>query len=188
MNEKMKKWKEVRLGEIATFRNGLNYNKDNFGSGIKVINVSDFKDNSFPEYSKIGELDKSVIRTDNDLLLENDILFVRSNGNRELVGRSLFIKNLLEPISFSAFTIRLRFTATNIEPLFFSHFFNSQTFRKKLSSQSIGTNINNLNQDILNNLHIPLPPLPTQQRIAAILSAGLPHKKWTVKLGCLFIL
>jgi type I restriction enzyme S subunit len=40
-----------------------------------------------------------------------------------------------------------------------------------LTAQGGGTNINNLNQDILNALEVPLPPLPVQQRIASILSA-----------------
>jgi type I restriction enzyme S subunit len=40
-----------------------------------------------------------------------------------------------------------------------------------LTAQGGGTNINNLNQDILNGLEVPLPPLLVQQRIAGILSA-----------------
>ncbi|WP_275414392.1 MULTISPECIES: hypothetical protein [Spirulina sp. CCY15215] len=35
-------WKTVKLGELAKFRNGINYSKDNFGKGLKVINVKDF--------------------------------------------------------------------------------------------------------------------------------------------------
>jgi type I restriction enzyme S subunit len=42
--------------------------------------------------------------------------------------------------------------------------------RHGLAAQGGGTNINNLNQDILNALEVPLPPLPIQRRIAGILS------------------
>src|SRR5437773_4280688 len=40
-----------------------------------------------------------------------------------------------------------------------------------MPAQGGGTNINNLNQDILNALEVPFPPLPVQRRIAGILSA-----------------
>ena len=43
--------------------------------------------------------------------------------------------------------------------------------RQIFSSQGSGTNINNLNQRILEELQDPLPPIPTQRKIAAILSA-----------------
>jgi type I restriction enzyme S subunit len=43
--------------------------------------------------------------------------------------------------------------------------------RQTFSAHGNGTNISNLNQGILSNLEVPLPPLPTQRKIAAILSA-----------------
>jgi type I restriction enzyme S subunit len=43
--------------------------------------------------------------------------------------------------------------------------------RQTFSAQGNGTNISNLNQGILSNLEVPLPPLPIQHKIAAILSA-----------------
>ena len=39
-----------RLGEIAEFRNGLNYNKSSFGAGIKVVGVSNVQDYIEPRY------------------------------------------------------------------------------------------------------------------------------------------
>ena len=30
----------IKLGEVAEFRNGVNYNESNFGTGIKIINVA----------------------------------------------------------------------------------------------------------------------------------------------------
>ena len=38
------RWPTAPLGSLAEFRNGVNYNKSNFGKGIKVIGVSDFQD------------------------------------------------------------------------------------------------------------------------------------------------
>ncbi len=163
-------WPEVPFGEIAEFRNGLNFTKENFGKGIKVIGVSDFQDYSIPKYDELAEINPEGVVRNEDFLKEGDILFVRSNGNRNLIGRSLFLKGVRGSISHSAFTIRARITSEKADPRFCAYLFRSSLVRKTLSAQGSGTNINNLNQRILNDIRVPLPQLPTQQKIAAILS------------------
>lgn len=167
----MSKWEEVKLGEIATFKNGLNFNKGDFGTGLKIINVSNFQDYSTPRYNELPEIDAKGLANDDYLLKENDILFVRSNGNKELVGRSMFIKNIQEAITFSGFCIRARLESPNTYPKFYAHVFRGDFIRKTISAHAGGANINNLNQTILQNLKVPLPPLPVQRQIAGILSS-----------------
>lgn len=165
------KWPTKRLGDLAEFRNGVNYNKSSFGEGVKVVGVSDFQDYSKPRYAELEQINPEGIVTERNILRDGDIVFVRSNGNRELIGRSLFIEQPPEEITHSAFTIRLRFTAREVHPKFYAYCFRSPLIRQALTAQGGGTNINNLNQDILNALEVPLPPLPVQRRIAGILSA-----------------
>ena len=38
------KWERTILGDIAEFKNGLNFNKDQYGEGVKYISVADFQD------------------------------------------------------------------------------------------------------------------------------------------------
>src|SRR5205823_2730762 len=106
-----------------------------------------------------------------DYLEDGDILFVRSNGNRNLIGRSLFIKDLPGKMSHSGFTIRLRFNSDRVFRPFYAYLFKSSLMRSVLSIYGGGTSINNLNQQILMKLDVPVPPYTTQQKIAAILSA-----------------
>ncbi|HOO54657.1 MAG TPA: restriction endonuclease subunit S [Methanothrix sp.] len=164
-------WSEVHFGEIAEFRNGLNFTKENFGKGIKVIGVSDFQDYTVPKYDELSEINPDGVVKKSDYLEEGDILFVRSNGNRSLIGRSLFIRGIKESISHSAFTIKARITSDKALPQFYAYLFRTQLIRETLSAYGGGTNINNLNQRILNDILVPLPPLPTQRKIAAVLSA-----------------
>lgn len=166
-----RRWETVSLGSLAEFRNGINYNKDNFGCGIKVINVKDFKDYSIASFKDLDEVNPSGVIKEKDLLKAGDIIFVRSNGNRELIGRSLFIKDIRESVTHSAFTIKLRFTSNQVLPRFYAYLLRSSLMRQILSANGNGTNISNLNQSILSNLEVPLPPLPIQRKIAAILSA-----------------
>lgn len=165
------KWPTKRLGDLAEFRNGVNYNKSSFGEGVKVVGVSDFQDYTKPRYAELEQINPKGIVTERNILRDGDIVFVRSNGNRELIGRSLFIEQPPEEVTHSAFTIRLRFISREVYPKFYAYCFRTPLVREGLTTQGGGTNINNLNQDILNALEVPFPPLPVQRRIAGILSA-----------------
>ena len=164
------KWETINLGEIAEFKNGLNFNRDQYGQGVKYISVADFQDYFSAKTEELAELKEDFINP-SYYLNNGDILFVRSNGNKELVGRNLYIQNVIEPLTFSGFCIRARFIRHDIFPKFFAYLFKSKFFRQTLSANAGGTNINNLNQGILSSLVVPFPPLTIQIRIASILSA-----------------
>ena len=165
-------WATVKLGTIANFKNGLNFNNENWGAGLKIIGVSDFKNRMFPDFESLEQINPRGVARDQDLLEQGDVVFVRSNGNRALIGRCLYINELPEPVSHSGFTIRLRFIDKRaIHAPFFVYVFKSDLVRQVLSDFGGGTNINNLNQGILQNLEVPLPSLQVQRKIAAILSA-----------------
>lgn len=139
-------WKKVKLGDIADFSNGINFGKEAYGKGIKLISVSDFGNRFFPDYDKLEEVREDVVR-ETDCLETGDIVFVRSNGNKELVGRCMLIDNPPAKVTFSGFCIRARLK--NIEahnPMFWSYHFKNQSFRKAMSGTAIGANIQNLSQ------------------------------------------
>lgn len=164
------KFNKAKLGEFAIFRNGMNFGKEDYGKGIKYVGVPDFWNKFIPDYDTLREI-STELTTNEDLLCEGDVVFVRSNGNKDLVGRSMLIKNLSIPLTYSGFCIRARITKANLNATFFAYYAQSELFRKSLSNPCAGTNISNLNQDLLKNAYIPLPPLPIQRRIADILSA-----------------
>lgn len=164
-------WEKVKLGDIATFSNGINFGKDAYSSGVKLITVSDFGNLYYPDYASLNEVDEKVLRK-NDYLKEGDIVFVRSNGNKELVGRCMLISNPPAPVTYSGFCIRARLNNTQLNnPHFFAYYFKSQIFRKAMSNSAVGANIQNLNQGLLSNHILSLPSLKEQKRIADILSA-----------------
>jgi type I restriction enzyme, S subunit len=165
------KWPTKPLGELAEFRNGANYNKSSFGKGVKVVGVKDFKDYTKPKFDELEQINPEGVVTDRNILRDGDIVFVRSNGNRELIGRSLLISKPPEQVTHSAFTIRLRFTSQDVCSQYYAYLFRTPLIRKELTAFGGGTNISNLNQDILNQLRVQVPPLTAQQHIASILSA-----------------
>lgn len=163
-------WNEISLGELATFRNGLNFKNDSHGSGCYIIGIPDFQNYFRPEYSNLGQINPAGVVKDQDYLEKGDILFVRSNGNKDLVGRSLFIDRNIKAV-FSGFCIRARIESERALPLFIAYFTRTSVFRHLISGAAGGANIQNLNQGILSRVKINLPSLPTQRKIAAILSA-----------------
>lgn len=163
-----KNYESIRFGDIATFRNGLNFTSESNGKGCHFIGISDFKNRYIPDYDLIGEINPEGIAKEDDYLQQGDILFVRSNGNKELVGRSLYINSGVSAL-YSGFCIRARILSSQILPEFCAYFAKTDLFKKYISYAD-GTNINNLNQDILSNVKIPLIPLYEQNLIVKVLS------------------
>lgn len=163
--------KKVKLGEIADFANGLNFDKSAYKSGAKIIGVSDFQNYTTPNIESLNEVSEDVIK-ETAKLLKDDIIFVRSNGNKDLVGRCMIIPESKINLYFSGFCIRCRFKNKFLyNPIYYLYFFKSPLFRKILSNNSVGANIQNLSQTRLSRLEVPVPPFSIQEKIGEILSA-----------------
>lgn len=163
-------WTRVKLGDIAEFGNGLNFGKEAYSKGIKLIGVSNFRNRFYSDYKELEEVKEDIVRQ-NDLLVDGDIVFVRSNGNKELVGRCMLIQNPPTKITFSGFCIRARLKdLEKHDPVFWAYHFKNQGFRRAMSGTAIGANIQNLSQGRLAVYEAEVPDIGTQHRIANVLS------------------
>lgn len=150
---------ECNLGRISSMKNGLNFNITLEGNKVKFLGVGDFKD-----YFVLNEKEmfSEIIITEEipqEYLLENgDIVFVRSNGSKELVGRAVMVENIDFALTYSGFCIRFRNTRADlIDDKYLLYFFRSPYFRKQLERYSQGSNINNINQVLLSKISIIIP-------------------------------
>ena len=159
----------LRFGDVAEFRNGLNFAKSSRGKGCALIGVPDFQNRFTPNYDELAEIDPTGIVKPEDYVKKGDILFVRSNGNKELVGRSLLIDREFTAL-FSGFCIRARIHSEKFDPVFCAYFTKTATFRSSISGH-VGTSINNLNQGILGDIALPPFSLSDQKAIVSVLSA-----------------
>lgn len=165
----MSEWKKYKLSEIAELSNGINFDKSAYAPGVKLIGVADFKDRIYPDYDSLQEVDSKVVRR-GDYLEKGDIVFVRSNGNKELVGRCMMIDRDF-PVTYSGFCIKLRLIDKNLfEPVYFNYLFRTRQFRKAMTGTAVGANIQNLSQARLGNCEVNIPDIETQILIATILS------------------
>lgn len=165
----MSEWKRYKLNEIASLSNGINFDKSAYTSGVKLIGVADFKDRVYPDYGSLQEVDSKVVRN-GDYLEKGDIVFVRSNGNKELVGRCMMIDRDI-PVTFSGFCIKFHLIDKNkFEPAYFNYLFRTREFKKVMTGTAVGANIQNLSQSRLGNCEINVPNIETQRELAIIIS------------------
>ncbi|MFM5201596.1 restriction endonuclease subunit S [Aeromonas caviae] len=159
-------WTEKPLGEMATFRNGVNFTKSSQGEPIKILGVKDFQNYYWAPLNSLDSIIPDGTLPDTDTLQQNDIVFVRSNGNPELIGRCLLIGEVQERTTFSGFTIRARRFTEEVLPQYLCHFLKSSHIRRELVDGGNGANIRSLNQGALSKLRINFPvALSEQERI-----------------------
>ena len=156
----------IHLGYIANMKNGLNFNAVPNGKPLKFLGVGDFKDyfvldreDMFSDILIDEEIDEDY------MLKDGDIVFVRSNGSKDLVGRAVMVENIDFPLSYSGFCIRFRNIRTDIlNDRYLLYFFRSPYFREQLKKYSQGSNINNINQVLLSQISITVPSIEIQKR------------------------
>lgn len=148
--------KTIRFGSVAEFRNGVNYDADGAEACAKVIGVGDFGSLSrLSNFLHIGEIRLSSPLSDQDYLVDGDLLFVRSNGSKKLVGRCMLIENPPALMTHSGFTIRARVDSQKYLPAFVAAIFQTEAIHKQAHLEGTGTNISNLSQQILSGIRLP---------------------------------
>lgn len=164
---------KCHLGYIGTMKNGLNFSSILEGVKIKFLGVGDFQDNFILDkldmFSDIITVEKI---SEEYMLKDGDIIFVRSNGSKELVGRAVMVKNVNYPLTYSGFCIRFRNTRMDIiDSDYLLYFFRSLNFRKQLEKYSQGSNINNVNQELLSQIDFTFPNIELQRKVVCVLDA-----------------
>jgi type I restriction enzyme S subunit len=158
-------WNVHKLGELGSLKNGLNFSAEETGYEIPCLGVADFAD----RFSIRGVDRLSVVglaeRPKSELFLrDGDIVFVRSNGNKKLVGRCLVVYPHDDELVFSGFCIRYRLESKILRVPFLVWTLKQASMRQRLVGR--GSNVKNLNQKILSSLEVPVPPIELQDAFA----------------------
>ena len=162
-------WQVKPLMEMGYCKNGMNFHTGDSGIEMHCLGVGDFK-----EYSVIDGTEHLTTISLNEepplerMLQNGDIVFVRSNGNKSLVGRCVVVYPYDTPTTYSGFCIRYRLTGDEVIISYLLRVLKTDSMRKKMAGR--GANIQNLNQQILASLDIPLPPLELQEQFAAFVA------------------
>lgn len=162
-------WEIGSLSSYGSFKNGLNFGKGESGAAVRYLGVGDFKSKAtFDDIDGLAFIELNELPASDYFLQDGDLLFVRSNGNRKLVGRCMVVYPGTEKVTYSGFCIRYRINNLALQATYIAHLFRSSAFRRVLFQGGQGANIQNINQQILAGLPIPIPAEELQNQFAAI--------------------
>ena len=159
-------WPTKPLLEMGYCKNGMNFHTGDSGIEMHCLGVGDFKDYSVIDGTDyLPTISLNEAPPEESMLQDGDLVFVRSNGNKALVGRCLLVYPHNTPTTYSGFCIRYRLTSAEVNIVYLLRVLKTDSMRKKMAGR--GANIQNLNQQILAALNIPTPPLELQERFTA---------------------
>ena len=107
-------------------------------------------------------------------LRKGDVLVIRSNGSRSIVGRCALISKSEEQYLYAGYLIRLRSNPSALLPEFLSTLLSSYLSRTQIEHKAKSTSgVNNINSKEIQSLIVPLCSLGEQEEVINQLSASL---------------
>jgi len=150
----------IRLRDLCFSVRGVTYSskdeiEDNNGKGILRANNIDLQSNQLI-LDDIRYIREDYEITEEKLLYKNDILMSAASGSKEHVGKVAFIEEDLN-YYFGGFMSVLRIKDNSVLPQYLFSYLQSIIYRTFLFRVLGGTNINNLNFNMISNFLIPIP-------------------------------
>ncbi|MGG6440432.1 restriction endonuclease subunit S [Saccharococcus caldoxylosilyticus] len=153
------------FGELVKeFRYGTSVKSGEFGYPIlRIPNiVNGIIDESDLKYCELPEKDFLKLK-----LQENDLLFVRTNGNPNYVGRCASVTKKQEGYVYASYLIRARIDLDKLNTEYVTKYMNSVFGRHEIIQKATtSAGQYNINTEGLGNILIPVPPLNLQEDFA----------------------
>lgn len=106
-----------------------------------------------------------------DMLQEGDILMIRSNGSRDLVGRCAVVPTLDEEYTYASFLIRIR-PSDRVDSKYLWYYLQSPDAKAQLFTKAKSSSgIHNINSKEIGATIMPLPAMDKQHAIVQALDA-----------------
>ncbi len=170
-------WKTYKIDEIKAkgkytlvggpFGSNLT-TRDYVEEGVPVLRGSNLSTQKrFTHEDLVFVSEEKAKKLTPNLAFPKDIMFTQ-RGTLGQVG--LIPEGVFERYVVSQSQMKLTVNPEMALPEFVYYFFSTDEGRRNLEAHSITSGVPHINLGILKNLEIQLPPLPTQQKIASILS------------------
>ncbi|MCZ2082949.1 MAG: restriction endonuclease subunit S, partial [Flavobacteriales bacterium] len=144
--------------------------KEQYGKGVKFINVLDILNNDFITYENIvGKVDVDSDIIEKFSVQYGDVLFQRSSETREEVGTANVYLDEKKNATFGGFVIRGR-KIGDYEPTFFNNLLKTDSARESITTRSGGSTRFNVGQEVLSSIALYFPPLEEQKKISTFLT------------------
>lgn len=165
-------WEKVKLGELYNVHNGLSKGKKFFGSGYPFLSFSTVFNNWFLPKTLSDLVQSSDKERESYSILRGDIFITRTSETMDELGMSSVALRDYPNATYNGFTKRLRpIDSQRILPEFIGYYLRCSEFRNQFVAFSTMTTRASLRNEDLLSIEVPVPPMPTQRRIADVLSA-----------------
>ncbi len=164
----------TEFGELykTESRNGIWKQGSFIGRGTPYVKMNELFSKKFISSEGKYELIELEEKEKEKLLLENgDLLFSRTSVVPEGVGKCSIICNLKDELAFDSNIIRVRLNKQLSIPKYIFYYFNSPFGRGQILSLANGAAVKTIKGSDLKKLKLKLLDLPSQSKIASILSA-----------------
>lgn len=161
-------WDKVKLQKII--HKPISGEWGNEGNSIKIIRTTNFTNNGRLNLHEVVTRDIALTKVNKKKLVKGDTIIEKSGGSpTQPVGRVVYF-NEDDLYLCNNFTSVIRPKENVNGKYLFWFLFNNHISKKTLKYQNKTTGIINLKlENYINEVEIPLPPLPIQEKIAAIL-------------------
>ena len=161
-------WEVKSIGELFSFKNGLNKDKDSFGFGTPIINYMDvYKNNGLTSKDIKGKVSLSDFEINCFLVKKGDVFFTRTSETPEEVGLTSVLLDNIPYGVFSGFLLRARPKDNILDPFLCKYLFSNESFRSSVIQNSTYTTRALTNGNILSSLFIAFPNNKHEQQAIA---------------------
>jgi len=167
-------WDIPILGEIFSFKNGLNKGKESFGHGTHIVNYMDvYSHPGIYAYDLEGrvEVNRSELRS--FAVKKGDVFFTRTSETVAEVGIASVMLDDSSNTVFSGFILRARPKNKSICDQFKKYCFSSDIVRKQITSKATYTTRALTSGRVLSAISLPLPPTKAEQEAIAFLLSDM---------------
>lgn len=164
-------WDAVPIGEMFTFKNGLNKAKGFFGYGTPIVNYMDvFGRPSLQIADVAGRVDVNSRELASYEVRKGDVFFTRTSETVDEIGVASVMLDEPHKTVFSGFVLRARPSGESLDDGFKAYCFAPRYFRQQVTSSASYTTRALTNGRSLSAALLARPPVPEQRAIAAALS------------------
>ena len=149
-------------------QNGFFETNDKYGNGTPVVWVDNLYNTISIDTTNLRRVqtDEATIRKYE--VLEGDLLFTRSSLVREGVGQINLVPAIKDRTLFESHIIRARVDQTKVNPFYVLELHRSNFGRAFVMKGAHTATMTTVQQDTINVLPCPLPPLAVQEKFARI--------------------
>lgn len=159
-------WEIKRLRFIGQCQNGINKGAEYFGTGFPFVSYGDVYNNE----TLPSEFDGLVVSTEDEQqnysVLEGDVFFTRTSETVEEIAIASVCTETIPKATFSGFLIRFRPIDNILLPSYSKYYFRCHLHRGFFVKEMNIITRASLNQNLLKNLPVIIPPIDEQKQIA----------------------